>query len=93
MLIKYVGGRPRFKVVYNRKRHLFTPENDKTVDVQDQNTINYIFSLPNRAEFEAIERKLEVETQVEEPKVKEKVEKKPKEKVSKKTKSSKKGAK
>lgn len=54
MLIKYLGGRSRFKISYNRKSYHFTPENNHILDIQEKEVINYIFGLPNRAEFEAV---------------------------------------
>ena len=44
-------------ISYNRKPYYFTPENNRTLDIQDQAVVNYIFSLPNRAEFEAVMEK------------------------------------
>lgn len=41
-------------ISFNRKPYYFTPENDRILDIKDQAVINYIFSLPNRAEFEAV---------------------------------------
>jgi len=52
--IKYKGGRTMFKVSLNRKPYFFTKENDRVLDIKDQEIINYIFSLPNRAEFEVV---------------------------------------
>lgn len=54
MLVRYKGGRSRYDISFNRKPYYFTPENNRTLDIKDQNVINYIFSLPNRAEFEAV---------------------------------------
>ena len=54
MLVRYKGGRSRMDVSFNRKPYYFTPENNRILDIQDQTVINYIFSLPNRAEFEAV---------------------------------------
>ena len=42
------------KVAYNRVPYYFTPENNRIADIQDKNVINYIFSLPNRSEFEVV---------------------------------------
>lgn len=57
MLIRYRGGRPGlYKVMYNRKPILFTPEDNWTVDIKEQEIRDYIFTLPNNYEFEAIER-------------------------------------
>lgn len=61
MRIAYIGGRSRIKVSPNRKSYYFTPENDRTLDIEDQNIINYIFSLPNRAEFQAVDARTVVE--------------------------------
>lgn len=55
MKIKYIGGRSRYEVSLNRKPYYFTPENDKTCDIQDQDVIQYIFHLPNSQEFRAVE--------------------------------------
>ena len=49
-----MGGRSRYDVSFNRKPYYFTPENNRTLDIQEQAVINYIFSLDNRAEFEAV---------------------------------------
>lgn len=56
MLIKYSGGRSHYEVSYNRKPYYFTPENNRTIEITEPKVINYIFSLPNRAEFEVIEK-------------------------------------
>ena len=74
MKIFYKGGRNHYEVSYDRKPYHFTPENNHILDIQDQKVINYIFSLPNRAEFEAVmeELKVKVETSlpiITEPKV------------------------
>ena len=55
MLIKYKGGRSHYEVSFNRMPYYFTLENNRTLDIKDQNVINYIFSLPNRQEFEAVD--------------------------------------
>ena len=68
MKIRYTGGRSRFEVSYDRKPYYFTPENNKITDIQDPKVINYIFGLPNRAEFEVVME----ETKPELPKIKEK---------------------
>ena len=54
MKIRYKGGRSHYEVSYNRKPYYFTLQNNRTVDIQEQAVINYIFSLPNRTEFEAV---------------------------------------
>ncbi len=54
MLVRYKGGRVHYKISPNRKPYYFTPENNHIADIQEQEVINYIFSLPNRAEFEAV---------------------------------------
>lgn len=54
MRIKYLGGRSHFEISYNRKSYHFTPENNRTLDIQEKEIINYIFGLPNRAEFEVV---------------------------------------
>lgn len=55
MLIRYVGGRSRVRISPNREAYNFTPENNRTLDIKDQRIIDYIFSLPNRAEFQAVD--------------------------------------
>lgn len=81
MLIRYRGGRSQYEVSYDRKPYYFTPENNRTLDIQDPKVINYIFGLPNRMEFEAIEKPPE-------PKVEEVIE--PEKSIVKKSKKSKK---
>ena len=54
MRLRYLGGRSRYEVSYERKSYHFTPENNHILDIQDQKIVNYIFGLPNRAEFEAV---------------------------------------
>lgn len=54
MLVKYIGGRSRYEISLNRKSYHFTPENNKILDIQEKEVINYIFSLPNRSEFEVV---------------------------------------
>lgn len=54
MKIRYKGGRLRYDVSFNRKPYYFTPENNKILDIKEQAVVNYIFSLDNRAEFEAV---------------------------------------
>jgi len=67
--IRYIGGRSRYDVSFNRKPYYFTPENNRTLDIKDQVVVNYIFSLPNRAEFEAVMEEPKVEIKTEEPKI------------------------
>lgn len=55
MKIKYVGGRSRMDISFNRKPYYFTPENNRTLDIKDKAVRDYIFSLPNRGEFETVE--------------------------------------
>lgn len=43
-----------YEVTLNRKPYYFTKENNRTLDIKDQSVINYIFGLPNRAEFEVV---------------------------------------
>jgi len=52
------------EVSFNRKSYHFTPENNKTLDIQEKEIINYIFSLPNRAEFEAVVDKTDIVEEV-----------------------------
>ncbi len=67
MKIRYKGGRSRIDVTFNRKAYNFTPENNKTLDIREQAVVNYIFSLSNRSEFEAmVEEKPCVEEKKEE---------------------------
>ena len=54
MRLKYCGGRSRYEVSLNRKPYYFTPENKMILETQDQNVVNYIFSLDNRQEFEVV---------------------------------------
>ena len=55
MLIRYKGGRTHVKIAPNRgKPYFFTKENNRVVDITDQAVVNYIFSLPNNAEFEVV---------------------------------------
>ncbi len=49
-----MGGRSCYEVSLNRKPYYFTRENNRICDIQDQKVINYIFSLPNNAEFEVV---------------------------------------
>jgi hypothetical protein len=59
-------------ISFNRKPYYFTPENNRVLDIKEQAVLNYIFSLPNRAEFEAVmEEELKPELKAEEPKVEE----------------------
>lgn len=75
MKIRYKGGRNRYEVSLNRIPYYFTPENNMTADIKEQVVINYIFSLPNRAEFEAVEAvKKEVHIAIEKPEKKEVIE-------------------
>ncbi len=55
MRIKYVGGRSTYEVTIGRKATHFNKENGRTIETSDKNLINYIFSLPNRQEFEVVE--------------------------------------
>jgi hypothetical protein len=54
MLIRYTGGRSHYRVSYNRQPYFFTLENNRTLDIQEKEVINYIFKLPNRGEFEVV---------------------------------------
>lgn len=56
MLIHYRGGREFYKVTYARRAFNFTPENKHTLDITEQVVKDFIFTLPNCFEFEAIER-------------------------------------
>ncbi len=73
MKLRYKGGRSRIDIAFNRKPYYFTPENNRILDIKDQAVINYIFSLPNRAEFEAVEESVKeekiIEQKIEEPKI------------------------
>lgn len=55
MKIQYTGGRSWLRVILNRKSYIFTKENGRTLDIPEQAAINYILSLPNRAEFTVID--------------------------------------
>lgn len=59
--IKYIGGRSTYEVSLNRKAYYFTKENGRVTDIQDKNIINYIFGLPNRAEFEVVMPEKEIQ--------------------------------
>jgi len=76
MLIRYRGGRSRYDVAFNRKPYYFTPENNRILDIQDQAVVNYIFSLPNRAEFEAVMEETKQQPIISEPKEEPKIIKK-----------------
>lgn len=54
MLIRYRGGRVMYEITFNRIPYYFNAENNYILDVRDQTVVNYIFSLPNRGEFEAV---------------------------------------
>ena len=54
MKIRYTGGRTWIEVVLNRVPYIFSKENNLTLDIKNQAVVNHIFSLPNRAEFEAV---------------------------------------
>ena len=69
MKIRYCGGRSRYDVSFNRKPYYFTPENNRILDIKEQAVINYIFSLDNRQEFEAVMEEPKVELKTEEPKI------------------------
>ncbi len=52
--IRYIGGRAWFQVAFNRKKYYFTKENNRTLEIKDQATVNHIFSLGNRTQFEVV---------------------------------------
>lgn len=54
MKLRYGGGRSRYEVTLNRRAYHFTPENQKTIETNDQELVNYIFSLENRGEFSVV---------------------------------------
>jgi hypothetical protein len=54
MQVKYLGGRTVYTITFERKDYHFTLENNRTLDIQDKRVINYIFGLPNKAEFEVV---------------------------------------
>ena len=60
MLIRYRGGRKVVKVILNRVSYIFSKENDRMLDITDQKVINYVFSLPNREEFEVVVEDIKV---------------------------------
>jgi hypothetical protein len=64
--VRYVGGRGWIKIFLNRKSYIFSKENNRTLDIKDQNVLNHIFSLNNRAEFQVV---LDEPKVVDEPKV------------------------
>ena len=55
MRIRYIGGRSRYEVDFNRRSFNFNPENGMTIETDDRDVINYIFRLPNNFEFEVFE--------------------------------------
>ena len=71
MLIRYCGGRSRYKIALNRKPYYFTPENNRTLDIKDKTVRDYIFSLSNRGEFETVESETPVEVKAENKKIEE----------------------
>ncbi len=71
MLIKYIGGRSRYDLSFNRKPFYFTSENNRILDIKDKAVRDYIFSLPNRGEFETIEAEIPAEENVVEQKTEE----------------------
>jgi len=46
----------------DRKAYYFTKENNRILDIEDKRIINYIFSLPNRAEFEVVMEEIKIES-------------------------------
>lgn len=44
------------RVTYGRRPFNFTPENNHTLDITEQVVRDFIFTLPNCFEFEAVER-------------------------------------
>jgi len=67
--IRYKGGRSHYKISPDRKPYYFTPENNRILDIKDQAVVNYIFSLDNRQEFEAVMEEPKVELKTEELKI------------------------
>jgi len=63
-----LGGRSRYEISYERKSYHFTPENNHILDIQEKEVINYIFSLPNRAEFEVVMEEIKPQPIISEPK-------------------------
>ncbi len=76
MKIRYKGGRTHFEISLNRKPYYFTQENNRIVDIKDQTVINYIFSLPNNAEFEVVMEEAKPSSIAPEPKEETKIIKK-----------------
>ena len=66
MKIKYIGGRSSFEVTLNRKAYYFNKENNRTLEINNQGLINYIFSLHNRYEFIVVDEDVKKEEVVEE---------------------------
>ena len=66
MLIKYVGGRSWIRVILERKSYIFDLENKRTLDINDQRVINYIFSLPNNSEFQVVMEEKKINQEVKE---------------------------
>lgn len=60
MRIKYKGGRSMFRIALNRKAYYFTKKNNRVLNIKEQEIINYIFSLSNRAEFEVVMEDIKV---------------------------------
>lgn len=54
MLVKYTGGRTHLKITLGRKSYCFTIENNRILDIKEQEVINHIFGLDNRSEFQVI---------------------------------------
>ena len=73
MLIKYLGSRTHVDISFNRKSYHFTKENGRTLDIREQHIINYIFSLPNSAEFQVIENSVPVSEEDMEQSIPEKI--------------------
>ena len=69
MKIRYKGGRTHLKISLNRIPYYFTKENNRILDIKDQAVINYIFSLPNKAEFEVVMEETKPITPEEKPKI------------------------
>ena len=67
MLVKYIGRRTVYQVRFGRTPYTFSNENDYTLDIGDKQVINYIFGLPNKSEFEVVEKEKPKEI-IEEPK-------------------------
>lgn len=54
MKIRYVGKRPNYRISFVRQHYNFNIENNRTIDINDQRLIDYIFNLDNHFEFKIV---------------------------------------